>query len=143
MSSALQSAIEAIQDAVLTVAGIKNAPDYAPDSVSNYPFVIAYPDNGVWKWGTAGAKTGLHNVTVELHVSRNDLTFALKELDLYVETVPDAIMSDATLAGTVDTFGGDEEIAITYQYTAFEYAGVKTVGISFTVHNIKIRSAIS
>jgi hypothetical protein len=142
--STLQSTIEAIQDAVLTVSGIKNAPDYAPDKLPGvFPFVVTYPDSGVWMWGTAGAKKGLHSITVELHVSRNDIVFALKELDLYVETIPNAIMKDPTLGGNVDTFGGAGGEAITYQYGPMNYGGVDTMGITFTINNIKIRSAIT
>lgn len=142
--SDLQNAIEAIQDAALTVSGIRAAPDYAPNNMSHYPFVVAYPDSGVYTGDTgAGTIRGIHNVKVELHVSANDMPQALKQIDKYVEAIPKKIMDDPTLSGTVSTIGGDDVEPIVYQYAAFEYAGVKTIGIEFTIQNIKIRSATS
>jgi len=141
--SELQTAINAIQDVILTVSGIRAAPDYAPDNMSHYPFVMTYPNNGIFKSDTgAGTIRGIHQITVELHVSDNKMPQSLKQIDKYIEAIPKAIMDDPTLGGAVATIGGDDVEPIAYQYSIFTYAGVQTIGIEFTIQDVKIRSSI-
>lgn len=126
--STVQDAIEAIQAKARALAGMRAAPDYAPDSISAFPFAASYPADGRAETESAGWHIMHYNVVTEIHVSRKDLPRDLAQVMPYVETFINAVASDPTLGGVVTSVEGD----ILWTFTGFEYAGVQTVGWRFT-----------
>mgnify|MGYP006971728128 CR=1 FL=1 len=135
----LQSAIEAIQDKVLTVAGVKNAPD-SPSGVTggSYPFVLTVSDGGVWEFGVAGEKLGLHNIRVEMHFPVKGLSWTVSKVMAYSDSIPNVLMKDPTLGGTVSTYG-----RIVYEFGPLGYMGIDTIGFAWTLEDVKMRSNAS
>lgn len=98
----LQDAIAAVQDVALTLSGIEEAPDYAPEGMMQFPFVVTYARKVDWT-PMSDWKKGLHTIYSEIHVARIMLPRAIELAMPYNETFADGILSDPTLAGTVDT----------------------------------------
>jgi len=143
MTNTLQSAIEAIQDKILTIAGVKNAPDSPPGSTGgSYPFVLTVSAGGVWEFGVAGEKLGLHNIRVEMHFPLTMLSWTVEKLMAYSDSVPNVLMADPTLNGTVSTYG-----RIRYDFGPLGgdlgYMGIKTIGFAWTLEDVKMRSNAS
>jgi len=70
----LQAVIDQIQDEIGALSGIRAAPHEPPESMSAYPFAVAFVKSGNWTLGKpAGCMTGLHDIVVELHIARKDL----------------------------------------------------------------------
>jgi len=133
----LQSVINAIQDACLAVSGIKGAPDYAPEAINVFPFVTTYPGEGTLQFGTVDEMKALHDVIVEVHVARKDLPFDIQAVSGYVDSIPAALLSDPTLAGTCDTFQ-----SIRYQFSVLGWGTQQTIGYRFRVLGVKIRTTL-
>ncbi len=57
---------------------------------------------------------------------------------VYAESIPNAIMADPTLGGTVDTVVDP----ITYTFGAMEWAGLETIGYSYEIV-VKIQETIT
>lgn len=131
----LQDAVGGLMTLVDAVSGIREAPDYAPESIKTFPFAVGYAKSGTFEFGVAGEMKGLHDIVVEVHVARKNLRSALKTAMGFSDSVPAAVMADPTLGGNVDTF---EEI--TYEFGALDYGGAQTIGFRFTVKNVKIRT---
>lgn len=130
----LLAAIQALQDTVGAVSGIKKAPDYPPDSINSFPFAVAYPADGTWEV-YAGTTKALHTLVVEIHVARADLPAAVANVIGYGDSVPKAILADTTLGGTISTFSD-----ITYEFGSLDWGETKTVGFRFRINGVKILS---
>lgn len=133
----LQSVINAIQDVCLTVSGIKGAPDYAPEQINVYPFVVTYPGEGSIQFGTTDEMKALHDVIVEVHVARKDLPMDMRAVAGFVDSIPAVLLADPTLAGTCSTFQ-----SIRYRFGALGWGGQDTLGYRFTVVGVKVRTAL-
>lgn len=89
----LQDAIDEIRTRVLTVSGIQDVPQYAPEQLNVFPIVVVYPFEGEWKANDNTFKTGLHTIVVELHVQRNDLPIAIQSAMAFSDSIPNALIS--------------------------------------------------
>lgn len=134
----LQSAIDAIQDIMLTISAIREAPDEPPEAINVYPFAVCFAGSGEWHQEPAGMKKGLHTITLQVHWARKDLPRDIQKAMALVETIPNEIMDDPTLATTVDTIIDP----ITYTFGALSWGGVDTIGFDFKIR-VKIQSAIT
>lgn len=130
--------IQAIQDTVITVTGIREAPDYPPEQVSDFPFAVAFPAEGDHNFGVVGERMFLGDIVLEIHVSRVDLPTAVENSIGFGDTIPDALMADPTLNGTCDTFE-----KIHQSFGALNWGEIQTIGYRFTIRNIKIRTNIT
>lgn len=138
MTTILQ-VVQAVQDQMLAVTGIKNAPDYVPENAGAYPLVITYPERGTVLAGSpAGVKRGLHNIVIEVHVKAADLGSALRVLMPLFDNITDKLCKDTTLGGVVSTFGGIE-----YTLGALGLGGVNTVGWRFTLLDVKVDNILT
>ena len=135
--STLQDAIEAVQDAVLSVSGVYNAPD-SPTGVTggSYPFVLTTADVGEWAFGAPGEAKGLHSIRTELHFPFKGLAWTIEKCMEYSDNIPLALMKDSTLGGVIDTFE-----SISYTFGPLGYMGIDTIGFAWTLNNVKIRTA--
>lgn len=130
--------MEAVQQIVGALPGIRQAPELPPEQANAYPFLVCYPADGRWEGGPAGAKKGLHTLVLELHVQRVDLPRAVGAALAYAEAIPNALLADPTLRGTVSTFG-----AIQYQFGPLRYGDKDTLGFRFRITDIKQQSAVT
>lgn len=131
----LQDVINDIQDSIGAISGIKNAPDYPPENINEYPFVVAYMGTGTIDFDAPPSTKGLHSIIVELHVARKDLPNDISIASPFVDSIPAAIMADVTLGGTVQLFEN-----ITYEFAVMRWDAVDTIGFRFTVNGVSQRS---
>jgi hypothetical protein len=133
----LQDAISEIAALLRAVSGIRAAPEYPSDQINAFPTVIIRAWSGSYEaepfGGAGGAKKGLHDVAVEVHVARKGAPYDVKLAMRYSDTVPAALLADPTLGGKADTFA-----RIRYTFGDLEkYTGTPTVGWLFIVEGIK------
>jgi hypothetical protein len=134
----VQDAIESLIDVITgDISALKFAPDYAPGDLNTFPALVVYSDSGEWT-KESDWKQGLHTLIVEVHFPRKDLPGDLKKVMPYIDSVPDAIFGNVTLNGRVDTISN-----ITYDVGPLGYGGMDTIGVRFTLANIKMQSAVS
>lgn len=131
------SAVKGLAAIVRAVSGVRAAPDYPPDQMSEYPFAVTMARAGRFDFGVAGESKGLHDLVVQLHIARKDLPVDVQAAMGYSDSVPLAIMGDVTLGGNVSTFQ-----RISYEFGEMEYAGVQTVGFRWVIEGCKLRSNI-
>lgn len=140
MASQLRQVVEQIADAVRAVEGIRSVPNSPPDSASAFPFVVVYPANGVNLWNTAEDLRSLHDIKIDLHLARRDLAFDTKTAIDFAEAIPNAIAyafknGDMPAATTIGDFD--------YTFSNLSYAGVETIGFSWTLNAVKILSNLT
>jgi len=137
---ALKDAVKEIVDELQTIKDIRRVPDNPPENNDQFPFAVAYPISGFYTQGPAMVMTGLHSVNVELHVSRKDLPrdFALV-MDL-IDQIPQELMSLLNDGGfsEIQTFG-----EIPYTFGPLSWAGVDTLGVTYTIENVKVQTDLS
>lgn len=129
-----QAVIEKVQDIIGALAGISAAPDYPPDSLNAYPFVLAYQGAAEYKYNTPQDMKTLTNIDIELHISRKNLPTDVKRAMQFADTIPAALLADTTLGGTCSTF----ELVLSTGLIPMTYAGTETIGIRFTLQNVKL-----
>jgi hypothetical protein len=133
----LQDAINAIQDVVGGVSGIRSAPDYAPDQLSTFPFALAFARTGTFEVGPVGMGKGLHTIVVEVHVARKDLPRDIQAAMAFSDAVPLALLADTTLGGVVSTFTN-----IRYEFGPMLWGKLETLGFRFYVEGIKLQTGL-
>jgi hypothetical protein len=124
-----------IADLARAMAGItiKSAPDYPVENAEPLPFVVSYPANGSFHATNA---TVLHNfpvLAVEFHFSRINLREMQKQINTVVYEFPRRLAGDPTLDGNVLTVVMSQDRPIEYTSGPFEWAGVTTHRLLFTV----------
>ena len=143
MANELDNALVQIQTYMrLAALGLRGAPDRPPEQVNVFPFVITRAGSGTWQIGADGTKLGLHNLIIELHVARNDLPRDLATVNPYCDSIPnlliDKLLHDNKWNHTISTFQN-----IAYRYMVSDWAvNLKTIGIEFTVNNVKIQTQV-
>lgn len=137
---ALKDAVKDIVDELQTISDIRRVPDAPPENNSQFPFAVVYPISGIYTQGPAMVMTGLHSVNIELHVSRKDLPrdFALV-MDL-IDQIPQELMALLNDGGFTNlaTFG-----EIPYTFGPLSWAGVDTLGVTYTIENVKVQTDLS
>ncbi len=132
--STLQDAIVGLQATVLSVSGIRFAPEYPPDGVLVYPTSIAYASSGTWTVLTRGGVKALHTLVVDILFDPVDTPRAVKVAMALSESVPKAILADLTLGGHVETFG-----AIAYEFRPMpEWGDPPPLGWRLRLENVKV-----
>ena len=136
----LQSAIYEIQAKMREVSGVKNAPNEPPETTDNFPFVATFPGTGEVGAVAHGDKRGLHNVNIELHVTRKDLPLDMRKAVPFVDLITDKLLSERQAAEFTefDTFG-----SISYEFAPMAWGNVETLGYRFTINELKIRGTIT
>lgn len=116
----LVAALTALQATAGAVSGIRVAPVYAPDDLSIFPAAIAYPETGNLNTETSGAYIGLHTLVLEIHEKRGLLRSTLEAVIPLGEDVYEALLTDPTIDGSVDTI---TEEGISYEFGPMQYGG--------------------
>jgi hypothetical protein len=130
-----------IQDAITqaittaTVTGIKYAPAYPPENISDYfPFLVGYTEGGEWSAITSNFKQVLCNIVLELHIGRKgDLPHEVEKAMSYADSIPEALIADQTLNGKVSHFE-----RIIYSFGVLNYGETDTIGFKFILEGVKI-----
>lgn len=125
------AAVQAIQDLVITVSGVKTAPDYPGPGV--FPMVITHLGTGdITPGNPAGARLELDNIVVELHVADQGLEDAFGVLETLHPLVVAKLTADVTFGATIQTYEN-----LTYTTTRTEWDGAPTLARIYTLNNCK------
>lgn len=136
--------VQAIQDMVGAVTGIRAAPDYPPENLNGiFPVSIVYPPRGNIKGGPGYlGMTALHQVVIEIHFPRTELSKAVQASISYIDSIPNALFLDETLNGAASHFED-----IDYEFGPMNWGEppnmIQTFGPRFTVNGIKEIGAAS
>jgi hypothetical protein len=136
----LQTAIAQLQTTLGALSGIRGAPEYVPDNTAVFPFIVAYAGPGEFRAGEPpGMMKYLGSIIVDLHLARKDLPRDIEKAMTYHDAIPNAILSDTTLGGTVSTMGAVSSSGLIF----LKYAETDTIGIRFTLENVKIQADLT
>lgn len=100
-----------IEAAVVNVArifraleGMKQAPDYPPEKLSDFPFTVTYQYTGKAEGRGLGAilTQERHTIVAEVHVQRKELASDVKKVVPYFQLLKTALKADPTIGGEVD-----------------------------------------
>lgn len=134
----VQAAIAAIQDIMLTIADIREAPDYPPDAMSVYPFAVCFVGSGEFTCMSGEWYKGLHTLTLQLHWPRKDLARDVTKAMAMIDTIMNELTENPKLANTVSTI----VYPIRYTFGALSWGGVDTIGFDFKI-TVKIEATIT
>jgi hypothetical protein len=137
---ALKDAVAEIIDELQTISGIRRVPDNPPESNDQFPFAVVYPITGIYTQGPAGLLKALHSVNIELHVARKDLP---RDFSVVMDLIDDIPYELQKLLND----GGFSNLAtigeIEYTFGPLSWAGVDTLGVTYTITNVKVETAIT
>ena len=137
---ALKDAVAEIIDELQTISGIRRVPDEPPENNDQFPFAVVYPLTGLYTQGPAQLMKGLHSVNIELHVARKDLPRDYATVMDLIDTIPWELMKLLNDGGysNLATIG-----QIEYTFGPLEWSGVQTLGVTYTIQNVKVETEIT
>jgi hypothetical protein len=137
---ALKDAIAEIVDELQTISDIRRVPDEPPENNDQFPFAVVYPTSGSYAQLMTVEMRALHNVNIELHVSRKDLPRDFALVMKLIDTIPLELMKLHKDGGfsNLDTFGD-----IAYIFGPLNWAGVDTLGVTYTITDLKIKTDVA
>lgn len=136
--------IQAVMDIVGQVSGIREAPDYPPEQLSDFPFAVAFPGEGDHRFGVPGERLFLGSVILEIHVSRVDLPVAVQNAIGFGDTIPNALMKFVKTPGALPLNGAADVFEdILQTFGELNWGDTQTLGYRFTITKIKARSNIT
>jgi hypothetical protein len=136
----LQDAIDQVIAVLRDVPGIRKAYDDPPEQITAFPAGVVFARSGSWKMAPVGAKTGLHNLVIQLHWDREvDLAHIVKEALPFADTVPNAVLL-AFLNNELPALQTFEDL--TYEFKPLGWGGKATVGYEWMIRNVKMQSTI-
>jgi hypothetical protein len=139
MSDKLLPLIAGLQNLALSIEGVKSAPEILVPSITELPFVIAYPARGELDMLAKQSKN-LHTVFWEIHVAKILLPEAITESTEIFALLDEAVKADPTIGGLCDT------VVFPYPYTfgGLEWAGKKAAHIGYRFEiTAKIHKALT
>ena len=138
---ALKEAVAEIVDELQTIKGIRRVPDEPPENNDQFPFAVVYPLTGFFNTLTSSAQMkGMHSINIELHVARKDLPRDYATVMNLIDEIPFQIMK-LRLDGLLNhmaTFGNIE-----YIFGPLSWAGVDTLGVTYTITEVKVERALT
>ena len=133
----LLDAIGEIIDEIKTISGIRAAPDVPPENNDLFPFVLVYPDYGVYEYGMPiGYERALHNIAIELHIARKDLPRDYSTVMSLIDEIPIELGKLLKASGFSNLQTWE---SIEYNFQSMNYAGVETLGVRYTINGVKIQ----
>jgi hypothetical protein len=139
----LQAVIDQVQDVIGAISGIRAAPHEPPDSISQYPFAVAFAKSGSWTFGNpTGQMKGIHDITIELHTGvRKDLARDVTTAMGYAKSVPNAIGKAQLI--TVSLSALQAIGSMDYEFGPMAWNGIDTIGWRWTLRGIKTVDTLS
>lgn len=137
---ALKDAVAEIVDELQTISGIRRVPDAPPENNEQFPFAVVYPLTGTYQQEMTHFLKGLHSINIELHVARKDLPRDYAQVMELIDTIPYELtkkLKDGEYSNLA-TLG-----VIEYVFGPLEWAGVPTLGVTYTINNVKIETAVT
>jgi len=137
---ALKDAINEIIDELQTIPGLRRVPDAPPENNEQFPFAVVYPLTGTYALEMTSFFKGLHSINIELHVARKDLPRDYAQVMDLIDTIP-LELAKKHAAGEFDnlaTFG-----IIEYTFGPLSWAGIQTLGVTYTINGVKIETSTS
>ena len=128
-----------IQVEIRKVSGINSAPDFPPDKMAVYPFVVTYPESGTIDAVFGSGTKGLHNIVIEVHLARKMLAVTVENAIAFVDSVPDELFK-SLYDGDYTKF--DTFQRLTYELAAMEWGGIETLGIRFVMEGVKVHKSL-
>jgi len=137
---ALKDAIGDIVEELQTISGIRRVPDEPPENNDQFPFAVVYPLTGIYTQGPAQLMKGLHSINIELHIARKDLPRDYAQVMDLIDTLPWELMKLLNDGGysNLATFG-----EIGYVFGPLSWAGVDTLGVTYTIGDVKVETEIT
>ncbi len=136
----LKDAVAEIVDELQTISDLRNVPDEPPTNADPFPFAVVYPLSGIFVGGPAPLMKGLHSINIEIHVALKDMPRDFRHVMKLIDQIPYEMMKlrkDGLLTN-LSTFGG-----ISYTFGELSWAGVKTLGVIYTLEDVKIEREIT
>ena len=136
----LKNVVAEIIDELQTIQAIRRVPDEPPENNEQFPFAVVYPLTGLWTQGPAQLMKGLHGINIELHVARKDLPRDFTKVMDLIDEIPYQLMKLLNDGGYshLSTFG-----VIEYTFGPLSWAGVDTLGVTYTITEVKVERAIT
>ena len=140
---------EPLAEFITELAGIndvRRVPTEPPENNDQFPFVVVYALTGKYRTGPPELMVGLHSVNVELHIVRKaDLAREYAQVMNLIDEIPkklyQGILDSSKFKGF--TFGGGKEEGIDYTFGPLSWAGVDTIGVTFTINKVKVSMDIT
>jgi hypothetical protein len=139
-TEALKDAIAEIVDELQTIQEIRRVPDEPPENNEQFPFAVVYPLTGLYTQGPATLQKGLHSVNIELHVARKDLSRDFVQVMGLIDEIPYQLqkrLNDGEWSNLATI--GDIE----YTFGPLSWAGVDTLGVTYTITGVKVETEIT
>ena len=137
----LKAAVAEIIDELQTISGIRRVPDAPPEKNEDFPFTVVYPLTGYFNTlSTSEQMKGMHSINIELHVARKDLPQDFVQVMDLIDEIPYQIIKlrkDGLLTAMA-TFGNIE-----YIFGPLSWGGVDTLGVTYTITEVKVERAIT
>jgi hypothetical protein len=130
MSYGPQDAIARIQEIARRLDGMREAPEYPPENLNQFPFSLAYLRDGETTF-ESGWRKSLWTISWELYFARQILPNTVRAAMPFCERVLEALQTDTTLGGTVDTVVSPVKSA--FGWLEYGSADNKLLGWRFTV----------
>lgn len=135
MTTTLPQVVAGVQDLILTVPGVRLAPDSLPNTVQVFPAVMVYPVSGTVEANAAGFATELHVIGVDLLVDASDWAKSYATGTGLLATILRKIEENPTLSGTVQTYGG-----LSYTWAGqIDLSGIPALRWAIQITDVKIQ----
>lgn len=135
-----QDAVLEIAAVIRAVAGIKQAPNYAPDQINHFPFALVYPRVGMFETAPIEVQTGLHTMVVEVHIEKQFLPSDIARVIGFIDSVPLALHT-ALRDGDFSVVQTWERIR--YEFGKLDWGGTETMGVRFYIEGVKVQATIT
>lgn len=143
--ASLTTVITNYQTILSNLTGMKGA-GLPPESINQFPFGIAYPGAGEWSLIGGAWSEDFVDIIGEIHLSRQNLPKAIAAAVPYYELHRNALASNPTLSGAVQTLHGQDR-AIQVAFGRLEWTSDRGkpevhIGWRFTIR-VKIHSDLT
>jgi len=137
---ALKDALSEIVDELQEINDIRRVPDEPPENNEQFPFAVVYPLTGTYEQMMTQLMKGLHSINIELHIARKDLPRDYRQVVNLIDQIPNKLMKTHSDGGfsNLATFG-----IIEYTFGPLSWAGVDTLGVTYTITNVKVETAVT
>lgn len=142
MTNTLETAILQVAKYLSVLEGMRKIGERPPETINDFPAFVCYASAGVWEFGAAQDKKGLHTIAIEIHVARKDLPKDIQAAMRWSDVVPNLLfyklLYDNKWNGTIDTFK-----RITYTFGGLGWGDAATLGFRFRVEDVKMLSEVT
>ena len=133
MADELDNFITELSTVMETMTGVKDAPEYPPEGLNEFPTVVCYFVVGTFTYSQAGPAIGVHRVHADVHLGRTILPHDEEYARPYILRALTAIASNVQMSSTC------EHCLLTgYEYGRLGYGGKETFGVRLILE-VKIK----